>query len=142
MIILVRLVAYALAAAVSFATLGPPSLRPHSDLGQNGEHALAFVLIGIAFALGYPRQRLLVASLTAVMTGVLELLQLFVPGRHARFEDFLVDADRVCDRIDHRFGNHRDAPFEADLRHPLRSSNRPIESAAQRSSSAMKYLAN
>ena len=92
MIILVRLVAYALAAAVSFATLGPPSLRPHSDLGQNGEHALAFVLIGIAFALGYPRQRLLVASLTAVMTGVLELLQLFVPGRHARVEDFLVDA--------------------------------------------------
>ena len=92
MIILVRLVAYALAAAVSFATLGPPSLRPHSDLGQNGEHAIAFVLIGIAFALGYPRQRLLVASLTAVMTGVLELLQLFVPGRHARFEDFLVDA--------------------------------------------------
>ena len=26
------------------------------------------------------------------MTGALELLQLFVPGRHARFEDFLVDA--------------------------------------------------
>jgi VanZ family protein len=92
MIILVRLVAYALAAAVSFATLGPPSLRPHSDLGQNGEHAFAFVLIGVAFALGYPRHRLLVAGLTAVMTGVLELLQLFVPGRHARFEDFLVDA--------------------------------------------------
>ena len=51
-----------------------------------------FVLIGIAFALGYPRHRLLAASLTAVMTGVLELLQLFVPGRHARVEDFLVDA--------------------------------------------------
>ena len=92
MIIFFRLVAYALAAAVTFATLGPPTLRPHSNLGQDAEHALAFVLVGLAFALGYPRQRLLVAGLTIVMTGVLELLQLFVPGRHARLEDFLVDA--------------------------------------------------
>jgi hypothetical protein len=92
MIILIRLFAYALAAAVSFATLGPASLRPHSDLGQDGEHLLAFVLVGLAFALGYPRHRWLAAGLTVVMTGVLELLQLFVPGRHARLEDFLVDA--------------------------------------------------
>ena len=89
---LIRLFAYFLAAALSFATLGPPSLRPHSNLGQDGEHAFAFVLIGLAFALGYPRHRLLAAGLTVVFTGVLELLQLFVPGRHARFEDFLVDA--------------------------------------------------
>jgi VanZ family protein len=92
MIIFFRLVAYALAAAVSFATLGPASLRPHSELGHDGEHALAFVLVGLAFALGYPRQRIPAACLTVIMTGVLELLQLFVPGRHARFEDFLVDA--------------------------------------------------
>lgn len=92
MINLIRLFAYSLAAAVTFATLGPPGLRPHSNLGQNGEHALAFVLIGLAFALGYPRARLLAAGLTVVYTGVLELLQLFVPGRHARLEDFLVDA--------------------------------------------------
>jgi VanZ family protein len=92
MIYLIRLLAYFLAAAVSFATLGPPGLRPHSHLGQDGEHALAFVLIGLAFALGYPRHRSLAAGLSVVFTGVLELLQLFVPGRHARLEDFLVDA--------------------------------------------------
>jgi VanZ family protein len=92
MINVIRLFAYFLAAALSFATLGPPSLRPHSNLGQDGEHALAFVLIGLAFALGYPRHRLLAAGLTVAFTGVLELLQLFVPGRHARLEDFLVDA--------------------------------------------------
>ncbi len=92
MIILVRLFAYALAAAVSFATLGPPGLRPHSNLGQNAEHALAFGLVGLAFALAYPRHRSLAAGLTVVFAGVLELLQLFVPGRHARLEDFLVDA--------------------------------------------------
>jgi len=92
MILFIRLFAYSVFAAVSFATLGPADLRPRSDLGHNGEHALAFVLVGLAFAMGYPRQRLLAAGLTVVMTGVLELGQLFVPGRHARLEDFLVDA--------------------------------------------------
>ncbi len=92
MIILIRLAAYALAAAVSYATLGPADLRPHSNLGQNGEHAFAFVLLGLAFALSYPRHRLPAAGLTVVFCGALELLQLFVPGRHARLEDFLVDA--------------------------------------------------
>jgi VanZ family protein len=92
MIILCRLFAYALAAAISFAMLAPPDLRPHSNLGQNGEHAFAFILFGLAFVLSYPRRRLLTAGLTVVFTGALELLQLFVPGRHARLEDFLVDA--------------------------------------------------
>ena len=41
---------------------------------------------------GLSAPRLLAAGLTVVFTGVLELLQLFVPGRHARLEDFLVDA--------------------------------------------------
>jgi VanZ family protein len=92
MVILFRVAAYILAAAVGYATLGPPELRPHSNLGQNGEHALAFALLGLMFALGYPRHRLLVAVLAAVFCGLLELLQLFAPGRHARMEDFLVDA--------------------------------------------------
>jgi len=37
-----------------------------------------------------------VAGLSVVLIGILELLQLFVPGRHARLEDFLVDALAVC----------------------------------------------
>ena len=92
MIIVFRLAAYALAAAVSYATLGPPDLRPHSDLGQIGEHAFAFGLLGMVFALGYPRHRLTAAILTAVFCGLLELAQLLSPGRHARLADFLVDA--------------------------------------------------
>ena len=42
MTIILRLIAWSLAAAVAFATLGPPGYRPHSSLGQDGEHALAF----------------------------------------------------------------------------------------------------
>jgi|SRR6185437_5692884 len=92
MIILLRLFAWLLAAAVTFATLGPPGSRPHLAITHDGEHALAFGLVGLAFALAYPRQRPMVASLTVVLTGVLELLQFFVPGRHPRLEDFVVDA--------------------------------------------------
>ena len=90
-VLLLRIFAWLLAAAVTFATLGPPRYRPHSDLGQDGEHALAFVLIGLAFGLAYPRHRMTVV-LAVGLIGVLELLQFLVPGRHARLEDFIVDA--------------------------------------------------
>lgn len=92
MTILLRLFAWLLAAAVIFATLGPASYRPHADITHNGEHALAFVLVGLAFAAAYVRQRRLAAGLSVVLIGMLELLQLFMPGRHARLEDFIVNA--------------------------------------------------
>jgi VanZ family protein len=97
MTILFRLFAWLLAAAVTFATLGPASDRPHAHfLGQDGEHALAFILLGVAFGLAYRGNRLLTAALAIVLTGALELAQLWAPGRHARLEDFIVDALTAC----------------------------------------------
>jgi VanZ family protein len=91
-----RIIAWLLAAAVTFATLGPARLRPHSHLGQNGEHALAFVLLGLAFGIAYTGNRLRTAVVAVILIGVLELAQLVAPGRHARLEDFLVDALASC----------------------------------------------
>ncbi|HET6838621.1 MAG TPA: VanZ family protein [Bradyrhizobium sp.] len=91
-----RIFAWLLAAAVTFATLGPPQLRPQSDLGQNGEHALAFVLVGLAFGVAYTKNRLRTSAISVLMIGVLEILQLWAPGRHARFGDFAVDALAAC----------------------------------------------
>ena len=96
MTIILRIFAWLLAAAVTFATLGPPRFRPHSNLGQDGEHALAFVLIGLAFGLAYTRNRLLTSVISVVMIAVIEILQIWAPGRHARFEDFVVDALAAC----------------------------------------------
>lgn len=96
MTVLLRLFAWLLAAAVAFATLGPPDTRPHSDLGQDGEHALAFVLVGLAFGLAYSQRRRISSAIAVVLIGVLELLQLVAPGRHARLEDFVVDALAAC----------------------------------------------
>jgi VanZ family protein len=89
---ILRIFAWLLAAAVTFATLGPPRFRPHSNLGQDGEHALAFILVGVAFGLAYTRNRLLTAGIAVVTIGVIEILQFWAPGRHARLEDFVVDA--------------------------------------------------
>jgi len=96
MTILLRLSAWLLAAAVAFATLGPPRYRPHAALGQDGEHALAFLLIGLAFGLGYRQYRLLAAAIAVALTGAIEVAQLWAPGRHARLEDFIVDALAAC----------------------------------------------
>jgi len=93
---ILKVLAWLLAAAVAFATLGPPGLRPHSDLGQDGEHALAFVLIGLAFGLAYPHRRWLTAISAGVMIGLIEILQFWAPGRHARLSDFIVDALAAC----------------------------------------------
>jgi VanZ family protein len=93
---LLRIFAWLLAAAVAFATLGPPQFRPHSNLGQDGEHAFAFVLLGLAFGLAYTQRRLLTSAITVAGIGGLEILQLWAPGRHARLEDFLVDALAAC----------------------------------------------
>jgi VanZ family protein len=89
---ILRLFAWLLAAAVTFATLGPARFRPHANITHVGEHALAFILLGLAFALAYPKHRTRVAGISVILIGVLELLQLFAPGRHARLEDFIVDA--------------------------------------------------
>ena len=96
MTIILRLVAWGLAAAIAFATLGPAEQRPHLQLGQNGEHALAFVVVGLAFGLAYRRNRLLTALVAVAMTGAIEILQFWVPGRHARLSDFVVDALAAC----------------------------------------------
>src|SRR6185312_5113838 len=92
MTIILRLFAWGLAAAITFATLGPAGLRPHSNLGQDGEHGLAFVLLGLAFGLAHTRNRLLTAGCVIAFTGLVEVLQFLAPGRHARMEDFVVDA--------------------------------------------------
>jgi len=92
MTIILRLIAWGLAAAIAFATIGPAQQRPHSNLGQNGEHALAFVLLGLAFGLAHTRNRLHTAIFVIAYTGLIEILQFLAPGRHARLEDFVVDA--------------------------------------------------
>jgi len=53
-------------------------------------------MLGIAFGVGYARQRWPVALGLVGFTAAVEFAQLFVPGRHARLSDFVIDAGAVC----------------------------------------------
>jgi VanZ family protein len=96
MSVLARSLAWLLAAVVAFVTLGPPRLRPHFGLSQDSEHALAFILVGLAFGLAYRNRRWTVAAVAVALIGLLELMQFWAPERHPRLEDFLVDAGTAC----------------------------------------------
>jgi len=83
--------AWGLAAAIVVMTLGPVGLRPqfgHPSI----ERFAAYLALGAAFSVAYPRQRFWVAL--AVVCGALglEMGQLLVPGRDARISDAVVKA--------------------------------------------------
>ncbi len=72
-------------------SLVPAELRPETGAPHELEHFLAFALTGFAFGLSYDvRQGLLVLQL-AIFAVSVEIAQIFVPGRHARLSDLLVD---------------------------------------------------
>ena len=78
--------AWTLLAALTVATLGPISLRPktgHVVL----ERFLAFLMLGAAFGVGYPRRMPFAAAVTIFAAAGLEAAQLLVSGRHARLID-------------------------------------------------------
>jgi VanZ family protein len=91
-----RVVAWVGLGTIIVLTLVPPALRPVSAAPNVVEHFAAFLLAGAAFALGYPQYRFSLFAASIACIAVLELLQLFVPGRHARVSDFVVNAIGAC----------------------------------------------
>ncbi len=69
----------------------PPTLRPETSLPHGLEHFGIFGATGLAFALAYTLTPVLAIALV-VFSGAVEMLQLFIPGRHARLSDFIIDA--------------------------------------------------
>jgi VanZ family protein len=77
-------------------TVVPASLRVVTGAPHNVEHALVFLVTGITFGLGYELRMTVICAAAIVFCAALELLQLAVPGRHARLSDFLIDAGAAC----------------------------------------------
>jgi len=76
-------------AALSFV---PPSLRPITFFPNIVEHAVIYFIAGCAFGIGYPNRFLKWLAGLSTFTLAIEIVQLWIPGRHARWLDFLVDA--------------------------------------------------
>lgn len=77
-------------------SLVPPNLRPVTGVFHDLEHFGIFVITGAAFATGYKIRTGFFFLLAIAYCAVLEMLQNFSPGRHARVTDFVVDSFAAC----------------------------------------------
>ncbi|WP_315836330.1 VanZ family protein [Bradyrhizobium prioriisuperbiae] len=88
----VQLFAVAALAAVIVLTVVPAAERPVTGFGQNLEHFMCFAVVGALTALAFEVPLKFLLPATIVFALVLELVQIPLPTRHARLEDFIVDA--------------------------------------------------
>ena len=84
-------VALGLATAIIVLSVVPPTLRPETGLPHGLEHFTIFWATDLAFASVCELKPGLLATLLVFFSGAVEIAQLFVPGRHARMTDFIVD---------------------------------------------------
>ena len=87
--------AWFLATAIVVLSLVPPDFRPVTGVPHALEHFAIFAVTGLAFGLAYGPRYLIPIGLV-IFAGAIEVAQLFVPGRHARLSDFIVDAFAAC----------------------------------------------
>jgi VanZ family protein len=83
--------AWAALSAIVVVTVVPPNLRPTTD-APHDEHAAAFLITGALFGLVYAGRGRILSVGAVAFCAMIEILQLYVPGRHARWIDFAVDA--------------------------------------------------
>jgi VanZ family protein len=91
-----RLAGWLLFVVIVLLNLSPPSYRPVTSAGHNLEHFLIYLALGVTFGVGYARRWWLLALGLVGLTAAVEFGQLFVPGRHARLKDLVIDAGAVC----------------------------------------------
>jgi VanZ family protein len=91
-----RIAAWILAAAIVILSLVPPTMRPETSAPHNLEHLIIYAATGFAFGLGYKRRHYLLAVLLVIFSSAIEIAQLFVPGRHSRLSDLIIDAGAAC----------------------------------------------
>jgi VanZ family protein len=77
--------------AIVVISLGPPELRPDTSLPHDLEHAAMFLLAGFLIGLGYANGFVAWFLGLSAFALAIEIIQLWVPGRHARVSDFTID---------------------------------------------------
>ena len=87
-----RLIGWMLLLAIVVLSVSPASYRPVTGASNSFEHLAIFLTVGAVLAIGYRGRLPLMAGGLLLFCGLVEVLQFWVPGRHARLSDFLVDA--------------------------------------------------
>ena len=86
-----RLVAWIGLVAITVFTVVPASFRPVTGVGSNFEHLSVYFAVFAAFSLGYELSLIRLVLFALLFCGGIELIQIPLPTRHARFSDFVVD---------------------------------------------------
>jgi VanZ family protein len=87
-----RIAAWPLGFGLALLHVVPATHRPVTVIGHGLEHVGVFLLLGLAFGLGYPRRLWAVLRGLVVYCLTVEAIQIAVPGRHARLSDLLINA--------------------------------------------------
>lgn len=87
-----RPLAWLLLAFIIFVTVSPIGERPNTVTAVDVDRAVAYLLLGFAFALAYPKQWKTVTLLLIVGAFAIEYLQYLAPTRHPRLHDASVKA--------------------------------------------------
>jgi VanZ like family len=96
MLKITRAVAWIVVIGLIVISLVPAPLRPGTGVSHNFEHFGSFLLAGVFWYLAYADRLLLRLGTVVAFAGGIELLQILMPGRHARFTDFAADALGGC----------------------------------------------
>lgn len=88
---LIRTLPWLLVLAIVVLSVVPPGLRP-VVAARDIEHLTIFLALGFTFGLAYPGRCRRQVIVLLVFTALVELGQFWIPGRHARLEDFAVGA--------------------------------------------------
>jgi VanZ family protein len=98
MIKIFRLLGWGAVALISVLSLIPGEVRPHVLMSGKVEHFVAYLLTSSVLALAYRvrGKAILIALLLSGYSGILEILQLWIPGRHSRLTDFAVSSLGAC----------------------------------------------
>jgi VanZ family protein len=91
-----HIMAWFLVIAITALSFVPFWLRPETGVPHNFEHFAIFLVTGVAFGFAYERRPVLVMAGLVIFCATIEVGQLFIPDRHARLADFLVDALAAC----------------------------------------------
>jgi VanZ family protein len=84
-----QILSWVLVVGILILSIVPPGSRVVTDLPRLLEHLAVFLLAGLAFVFGYPGHYLFQCVTLSLFAAAIELLQMWVPGRHARLSDFI-----------------------------------------------------
>ncbi len=96
--VLARAAAWASVAAIIVVSVIPGGMRPHMMADKHHEHFVAYFLCAGWFCLRYPKLHQVVATgvMLAALSGLLEVVQSWIPGRTPSLADWVSSASGAC----------------------------------------------